>query len=71
MKFLKIILLLLFFTSNVFSQENSIKHIVAKGESIYQIAKQYNVKPNDIYKLNPRAKKVLCLSVLTPNYLYL
>jgi peptidoglycan DL-endopeptidase LytE len=70
MNFLKIIFLFLFFTSNVFSQEKKIKHIVAKGESIYQISKQYNVKPNDIYKLNPKAKKVLKLNtvLLIPSF---
>ena len=49
-------------TINVFSQENNIKHIVAKGESIYQIAKQYNVKQADILKLNPESKNKLKLN---------
>ena len=56
------LLLIFFMTINVFSQENNIKHIVAKGESIYQIAKQYNVKQADILKLNPESKNKLKLN---------
>jgi cell wall-associated NlpC family hydrolase/LysM repeat protein len=61
---MKQITLLLFFfiTINVFSQENNIKHIVAKGESIYQIAKKYKVKQEDIFKLNPNSKNKLKLN---------
>ena len=33
-----------------------IKHVVAKGESVLQIAKKYQVTPFDIYRLNPDAK---------------
>ncbi|EOG6906173.1 peptidoglycan endopeptidase [Flavobacterium psychrophilum] len=54
--------LFFFITLNVFSQENTIKHIVAKGESIYKIAEKYNVKQADIFKLNPKAKKKLKLN---------
>ncbi|WP_395059597.1 NlpC/P60 family protein [Flavobacterium sp.] len=57
-----ITLLLFFITINVFSQENNIKHIVAKGESIYQIAKKYNVKQDDIFRLNPDSKSKLKLN---------
>lgn len=37
------------------AQEN-VKHIVAKGETITQIAQKYNVTPLDIYTLNPDAR---------------
>lgn len=53
--------------------QNVIKHKVAKGETITQIANKYNVKPNDIYKLNPDAQKgiaentVLVISLATKN----
>lgn len=47
--------LLLLTTSLVFSQA-SIKHKVTKGESIYAIAKKYNVKEVAIYELNPKVK---------------
>lgn len=33
-----------------------VKHIVAKGETITQIAQKYKVTPYDIYQLNPDAK---------------
>ena len=61
-KDLKYIFLVIFITLNAFSQENTTKHIVAKGESIYQIAKKYNVKQADIFKLNPNAKNTLKLN---------
>lgn len=32
------------------------KHVVAKGETVKQIAQQYQVTPFDIYQLNPDAK---------------
>ncbi|OGS72554.1 MAG: hypothetical protein A3G95_01845 [Flavobacteria bacterium RIFCSPLOWO2_12_FULL_31_7] len=32
------------------------KHTVIKGETLYSISKKYNVKPDDIIKLNPDAK---------------
>lgn len=40
----------------VFSQEKHIEHIVSKGETISEIAKYYNVKPSEIYGLNPEAR---------------
>lgn len=54
------IVLVCFFLSfqNSFAQPNETvkKHIVAKGETITQIAQKYKVTPFDIYKLNPDAK---------------
>ena len=61
--------LLLLTTSLVFSQ-NSIKHKVTKGESIYAIAKKYEVKQAAIYELNPKVKgKLLKLNsiLIIPN----
>jgi cell wall-associated NlpC family hydrolase len=61
--------LLLLSTSLVFSQ-SSIKHKVTKGESIYAIAKKYDVKQAAIYELNPKVKgKLLQLKtiLLIPN----
>lgn len=51
----------LFFTIISFSalnaQVNNVKeHKVSKGETVYQIAKKYQVTPFDIYRLNPDAK---------------
>ena len=53
----------------VFSQE-TIKHKVVSGESIYAIAKKYNVTEADIYQLNPKVKgAVLQLNsiIVVPN----
>lgn len=43
---------------NSFAQSNESvkKHIVAKGETITQIAQKYKVTPYDIYRMNPDAK---------------
>ena len=46
--------IILFFVGFVgYSQS---KHTVVKGETLYSISKKYNVKPDDIIKLNPDAK---------------
>lgn len=53
----------------VFSQE-TIKHKVVSGESIYAIAKKYKVTEADIYQLNPKVKgAVLQLNsiIIIPN----
>lgn len=58
MKYFSYVVLLVFFSSmSVFSQEKVIKHKVLKGETISEIADQYNIKPSQIYALNPKAKK--------------
>lgn len=50
--------LFFFFGSlSVFSQEKYTRHSVSKGETISEIAKQYNVKSSEIYELNPDARK--------------
>lgn len=36
--------------------KNHKEHKVAKGETVYSIAKKYSVAPEDIYRLNPDAK---------------
>jgi cell wall-associated NlpC family hydrolase len=51
--------LFLFNSMMLFSQENTIKHTIGKGETILSIANKYEVKPSAIYKLNPNAKKKL------------
>ncbi|AOW11312.1 hypothetical protein EM308_08120 [Flavobacterium gilvum] len=63
MKFFKLIVIAFFLCSmSVFSQENTIKHTIVKGETISSIAQKYNVSISDIYKLNPKAKKTLQLN---------
>src|SRR5687768_11836167 len=53
MKYFKLLLLLV--STVVFSQDK-IKHTVVSGETIYSIAKKYNVKESEIFDLNPKAK---------------
>ena len=48
------IYIILFFVSFVTYSQS--KHTVAKGETLYSISKKYNVKQEDILKLNPDAK---------------
>ena len=70
MKYFRLIVISLFLCSiNVFSQENSIKHTIVKGETISSIAQKYNVSISAIYQLNPKAKKTLQLNqvLLIPN----
>ena len=53
-----LIALFFFFTTFLFSQ-NTIKHTVVEGESVYVIAKKYGVAEADIYEFNPKAKGAL------------
>lgn len=55
MKLLKVVFFVFLFSSCM-AQNDVKKHVVAKGETVYQIAKQYQVTPFDIYRLNPDAK---------------
>ena len=48
------IYIILFLVS--FAGYSQSKHTVIKGETLYSISKKYNVKPDDILKLNPDAK---------------
>jgi LysM repeat protein len=57
MKYFSCVFLFIFFNSlGVFSQEKFKRHTVSKGETISEIAQQYNVKPAAIYELNPDAR---------------
>ncbi len=66
-------ILLIGFTA--FSQQKTSEHIVAKGETISKIAKQYSLKATDIYELNPEARNgikfnsVLLIPITTQNEL--
>ena len=53
MKKANLYIILFFVGFTGFSQS---KHTVVKGETLYSISKKYNVKPNDVLKLNPDAK---------------
>lgn len=49
-------LVVIFYSMNVFSQEKNVQHTIEKGETISGIAKYYNIKPSEIYDLNPQAR---------------
>ncbi len=56
MKYYQCLFLIVFFSSmSLFSQEKYKQHTVAKGETISEIAKKYNLKSEAIYELNPDA----------------
>uniref|UniRef100_UPI004049FBA4 LysM peptidoglycan-binding domain-containing protein n=1 Tax=Flavobacterium sp. TaxID=239 RepID=UPI004049FBA4 len=56
--YFKILLFTLLSFSALNAQVNNVKeHKVSKGETVYQIAKKYQVTPFDIYRLNPDAKE--------------
>lgn len=65
----KLVVILLFLSFNVFSQEKYIKHTISKGDNITSIAKKYGVKPKAILEANPTAPKILKLNsvLLIPN----
>ncbi len=59
----KSLFILVFFIGlNSFSQEKTKKHKIKKGETITSIAKENNISINEIYELNPNAKKILKLN---------
>ncbi|MGX7666930.1 LysM peptidoglycan-binding domain-containing protein [Flavobacterium pedocola] len=55
--------LFLIISMSVFSQEK-VKHVVVSGESVYSIAKKYNVTEAEIFELNPKAKGLLQLDMV-------
>lgn len=57
----KLFTFLFFFMSIFVFSQQKIKHKVVKGESVYSIAKKYNVTEKEILDLNPKAKGVLAL----------
>lgn len=59
MKLFQIITFFLFFCSGIVFSQKTIKHTVVSGESIYSIAKKYDVSESDIYELNPKSKGAL------------
>jgi cell wall-associated NlpC family hydrolase/DNA-directed RNA polymerase subunit H (RpoH/RPB5) len=65
----RLVVILLFFSCSIFSQEKYIKHTISKGENITIIAKKYGVKPKAIIEANPNAPKILKLNsvLLIPN----
>lgn len=56
MKYL-LLALLLFTQLGSAQQEKTFTHTIAKGETLYQIAKKYNVSAEDVIRLNPGVEK--------------
>ncbi|KIX22522.1 hypothetical protein SY27_01395 [Flavobacterium sp. 316] len=58
MRIFKLLFVLFIFSSCVAKtkQDSFLKHNVEKGETIFSIAKKYQITPFDIYRLNPDAK---------------
>ncbi|UOK42555.1 MULTISPECIES: peptidoglycan endopeptidase [Flavobacterium] len=64
MKFSKSLsFLFLLLSVSVFAQKR-ISHKVVSGESVYSIAKRYNVTEEEIFELNPKAKGLLQLDMV-------
>jgi LysM repeat protein len=60
MKQLLVVLAAFFLVScSVFAQDKIIKHKVAKGETVTQIAEKYKITPAEIYRLNPDSQNGL------------
>jgi peptidoglycan endopeptidase LytE len=56
MTFYKLFTFLFLLTASLGFSQTSVEHKVVKGESIYAIAKKYDVKEAAIYDLNPKVK---------------
>jgi cell wall-associated NlpC family hydrolase len=70
MSLYKLIIIPFLLISSIVFAQSTIKHKVVSGESIYAIAKKYNVKQAEIYTLNPNIEgKLLQLNtvLLIPN----
>ena len=61
MRIFKLLILMFVFTSCVAKakQDNFLRHNVLKGETIYHIARKYQITPFDIYRLNPDSSQSL------------
>ncbi len=72
MSLTKLILLLIFISKSVFSQEKFIKYSVCKGDSFYSISKKFSTSIQDIENANPTIKKNLKpnMVLLIPNTNY-
>lgn len=64
MPFKKYLLLPFLFYTSLFFAQQTIQHKVEKGETVYSLAKKYQVKPEAILELNPKAKKGLQLQMV-------
>ncbi|MBZ4037137.1 C40 family peptidase [Flavobacterium sp. 17A] len=65
----RFIIVLIFFSTGAFAQDNFIKHKISQGENLSVIAKKYDVTVKEINNANPNAPKILKLNsvLLIPN----
>ena len=51
------------------AQNQTLRHTVKKGETVYSISRQYNVNPKDVLDLNPKAGNLIYVNdvLLIPN----
>lgn len=59
----KLLTFIFLFATFLINAQQKIKHKVVQGESVYSIAKKYNVTEKEIFDLNPKAKGVLALDM--------
>ncbi len=57
--YFKIIVLFFLFIPVAHSQNDSIKHVIKKGENVYRISLRYNVSMTEIFNLNPGSKELI------------
>lgn len=64
MRFFRFLTVLFIFSRAVVFSQEKIKHVVVSGESVYSIAKKYDVTEAEIFELNPKAKGLLQLEMV-------
>ena len=64
-----LIIVLVFGFNLAIAQQDNIVHSIQKGESVYQISRQYGVSVNAIFDLNPGSRDVIYAgrTLLIPN----
>ncbi|MUU79733.1 LysM peptidoglycan-binding domain-containing protein [Winogradskyella sp. HL2-2] len=64
-----LIIVLVFSLNLAIAQQDNIVHSIKKGESVYQISRQYGVSMNSIFELNPGSRDVIYAgrTLLIPN----
>jgi len=64
MRFYRLVTVFFLFLSIAGFSQEKIKHVVVNGESVYSIAKKYNVTEAEIFEMNPKAKGLLQLDMV-------
>ncbi|NRD24690.1 LysM peptidoglycan-binding domain-containing protein [Winogradskyella litoriviva] len=68
-KFFMLVIVLVFGSNLAIAQQDNIVHSIQKGESVYQISRQYGVSINAIFDLNPGSRDIIYAgeTLLIPN----